>query len=238
MNLEKMSSDYLFFRFPVHYVLILGPVIIGVTNFFINPVNVDTFNRLSPRDALLDNHYDSIFLYLNISKLALAIMYAFFITYRWTVINKNGSYGYYLTQGLERDQFFILSSLVFLLDGFLGITIGLILINFGGGINLSLLMFLKILFLVFSSTILLLSVSIFLGEILNQPELSSFILVLIFGLNALLINDRSSIWFKILKSDLLFADNNILLPFIYSFLLGSAIIMITFKIHLRQDVEI
>jgi hypothetical protein len=126
---------------------------------------------------------------------------------------------------------------MFFFDGFFAITLGLLVINFGGGINLTFCMFLKIILLIFSSTVLLLSLSIFLGEIFSQPEVSSFILVLIFGLNIVLINDESSLWFKILRSELLFIDNNIIAPFLLSFSLGSAIIALTYKIHLIQDVE-
>ncbi|MHA2098230.1 MAG: hypothetical protein ACW99A_06055, partial [Candidatus Kariarchaeaceae archaeon] len=91
---EKRSSDYLFFRFPAHYALMLGPLIIGITNFFINTTFIDVTNDLSATETIRDKQYETIKLYLSITKIALVVASAFFITYRWTVINKDGSYGY------------------------------------------------------------------------------------------------------------------------------------------------
>lgn len=234
---ERLSSDYMFFRFPSHYALILGPLVAGVTNFFINSGSI-TLEASEGSSILLDKHYEALSDYFQITKLALAVMCAFFITYRWTVINKDGSYGYMLTQGIDRGKFFIRSAYMFLVSAYAGILAGILILNYLGGINLAFDVFIWVVILSFSSTLLIVSTAIFLGELLSLPELSSLIVVLIFGLNINLNTSKSSIWFKLLQSDLLFADNNPIIPFVLSFGLGSVFMVGGYILHKKSDVEL
>jgi hypothetical protein len=127
---------------------------------------------------------------------------------------------------------------MFLLNGFMGIFAGILILNFLGGIDLSATLLIQLTILTFSSAFLVIASAIFLGEALSLPELSSVILVLIFGLNTNLNNNESSIWYKLMQSELLFAEDNIILPLILSLSLGVVIIGVSFVLHAKQDVEL
>lgn len=236
---ERLSSDYMFFRFPSHYALILGTLVAGVTNYFINPkVDKELVGTSDHASILLDYQYNALEVYLGITKLTLAVMCAFFITYRWTVINKDGSYGYLLTQGIDRGKFFFRSASMFILNGYIGILSGILVLNFLGGMYLKLDVFFWLILLSFSSTLLVVSTAIILGETLSLPELSSFIVVIIFGLNTSLNNDDSSIWYKFMKSELLFSESTPILAFILSFGVGSILMVSSYFLHKKLDVEL
>ncbi|MHA2101098.1 MAG: hypothetical protein ACW99A_20715, partial [Candidatus Kariarchaeaceae archaeon] len=140
--------------------------------------------------------------------------------------------------GVDRTRFFIRTSFMFLLNGFMGIFAGILILNFLGGIDLSATLLIQLTILTFSSAFLVIASAIFLGEALSLPELSSVILVLIFGLNTNLNNNESSIWYKLMQSELLFAEDNIILPLILSLSLGVVIIGVSFVLHAKQDVEL
>lgn len=237
MYKERSSSNYLFFRFPSQYLLILIPFILGITGYFFETKSTDATNA-NVSSIIIENQYESISTFLSLSKLMFAIICAFFITYRWTVINKDGSYGYFLTQGVNRDKFFIRSAGVFYLNGILGIILGIFTLNYMGGMHLSMSTLFKIVLLTLSSTLLIISISVLLGEVLSLPELSSFIVILTFGLINNIDESENSFLFKVFRSEQLFTSNSILVPFVLSFGLGLILIIFAFFFHKKQEVEL
>ncbi|MCE7734927.1 MAG: hypothetical protein GPJ54_08630 [Candidatus Heimdallarchaeota archaeon] len=139
---------------------------------------------------------------------------------------------------MRRGKFYIRSAYMFFVSAYGGILIGILILNYLGGINLANDVFIWVILLSFSSTLLVVSTAILLGELLSLPELSSLIVVLIFGLNINLNSNKSSIWFKLLQSDLLFADNNPIVPFILSIGLGSIFMVGGYFLHKKLDVEL
>lgn len=237
MYKERSSSDYLFFRFPTHYLLVLTPFVLGVTNYFFD-IKSKTLTNSNVYSLIIEDQYDSISNFLSISKVVLAVLCAFFITYKWTVINKDGSYGYFLTQGVNRDKFFIRSAGMFYLNGIFGIVLGLLTLIYMGGMDLSTSILLKIILLSISSTLLVISISVLLGEILSLPELSSVIVIVLFGSSLNLDEADNSFLYKTLRSEQLFADKSILVPFSLSFGLGLIFILMAYFFHKRQEVEL
>jgi hypothetical protein len=127
---------------------------------------------------------------------------------------------------------------MFLSNGFIGIFSGILILNYLGGIDLSLTLLIQLTLLTFASTLLVISSAIILGELLPLPELASVILVLIWGLNTNLNNDKNTIWFEIMQGELLFAEDNILLPLLLSLSLGIIISGASYILHRTQDVEL
>ena len=152
-------------------------------------------------------------------------------------MQNDGSYGYWLTQGVNRRRFFLQTTYKFLFTIYFGSAIGLMTVFYLNGINLGILMFIMINLLLLSHLLVLVTVGIMIGNTITNPESASLIFIVLFGVNAVFNRNDNSIWHRILQSDLQYRFD----PFISLILsigLSAIIIMVSLRIHLGLDLEL
>ncbi|MCH8907816.1 MAG: hypothetical protein IH840_12065, partial [Candidatus Heimdallarchaeota archaeon] len=130
---EKLAIDYIFFRFPSHYAIALVPVLGGIISVLSSKYN---------DEVISNNHWELTRLnqqliiesYLFYSKFLLIFIISFYIAYRWTLMLRDGTYGFWLTQQVRRSFFFVHAIIRFTLEIFFGLTLGLALLYYPTGI--------------------------------------------------------------------------------------------------------
>ena len=236
---EEFAHNYLFARFPITYMLILVPQAIALlANIFIEPSKaVEDFDDTPIDELIKNNQFDIVDNYLIALKLTLTILLAFFLCYRWSTMQNDGSYGYWLTQGVNRRRFFLQTTYKFLFTIYFGSAIGLILVFYLNGINLGILMFFNLNILLISHLLVLVTAGIIIGNTVKNPESASLIFIVLFGANAVFNNNDGSILHKILQSDMQYRFD----PFISLILsigLSALITLVSLRIHLKLDLEL
>ena len=98
---ERLAINYTFFRYPSHYILVLIPLFTGIIAFLtteqgFEPRSGNKFELIAAQQLQL------IEIYLTTAKLGLIVTLAFFLNYRWAAMVHDGSYGYWLSLGVER----------------------------------------------------------------------------------------------------------------------------------------
>lgn len=232
----SISVNQIFFKSITHYAITVIPLLAGVIAVFINPTIFDISGNIG--STVDDQNRLLIEDFLSISKLVLALMMSFFISYRWVSMEKDGSYGFWLALRVKREKFVLRTFFMFFVDAFFGIIAGvvIVLISFGG--ILSMTKFLILMVLLGINIALITIVAIFIGEIIQDPEISTIVFLGIFSLNYFFDNSQSSIFHKITKTDLHYADSNFIVPMILSIALIVVISLITLVVHNRKGIEI
>ncbi|MHA2169243.1 MAG: hypothetical protein ACXAB7_05060 [Candidatus Kariarchaeaceae archaeon] len=226
------SSNYIFFRFPSHYLFILGGLFPGMIAFLsINKLSMDETNP----DQIYGSYLDQ---YITGTKIALIAISSFYITYRWSLMKKDGNYGFWMTQGVSRVPFFTYTISLLVIEYSLGMLLSLLILTYTFGLVVELSKFITIMLLLFASTVLLIGFAVFLGEIINNPELASLVYIITHGINYFLNNDDSSFWHSAFKNELHYHNNDILIPFFTSLFLGILLLSISLGLHLKDDIEL
>ncbi|MHA2028267.1 MAG: hypothetical protein ACW99A_04095 [Candidatus Kariarchaeaceae archaeon] len=233
---EQFAHNYLFARFPVNFMLVLVPQVIGMlVNIFVSP----NFETTEISVSVDDQQNDLIDTYLLSTKLSLVILLAFFLCYRWSTMQNDGSYGYWITQGVNRRKFFIETIYKFMAVIYFGIFAGLLGLIYLNGIYLEFLLFLKLNLLIISHIFILLSIGIIIGVLVKNPESASLLFIILFGINYA-FNTSDTIWNKLLQSDLQYkaTEGDLWFSLIASLGLGFIISIISLRVHLTLDMEL
>jgi hypothetical protein len=234
---EDLAKNYLFFRFPTHYAIVVLPLFAGtISIFFFQSLNEIT--SIDQWDVITTEKFEIIERYLFFSKMSLAVVFAFFVSFRWALMEKDGSYGFWLTQLVKRRAFFSRTLISFLFDAYLGILIGIGVLYYIGGIVFPANELLNLAILLLAHLIILIGLSIFTVEIFQDPELSGMIFLVVYGIILFFITNPSSIWHHMLKSDLHFQDDNIFNSLVSSLLLGGFLFLISLLVHIKRSIEI
>lgn len=234
---ETVAIRYTFFRFPSHYALMVIPIITGIVSvlFFQQLGEVKSNNHW---DLVNKNHFDLTQRYLNYSKVALVFVISFFLTFKWSLMQTDGSYGFWLTQKVNRRMFYIRAITRFILESYFAIIIGILLLMYPIGIKFTLTQFMYLITLLFFQIVILIASSILFAEIIPSPEIAS-LTYLIWGIMNFLINtNESNIFHKILKADLHYQNNDISIPFASSILIATILLALSFVIHTRRSVDL
>ncbi|MCE7737542.1 MAG: hypothetical protein GPJ54_21810 [Candidatus Heimdallarchaeota archaeon] len=242
-NPEQFAHNYLFARFPVNFMLILIPQTIGLlVSIFINKsFLVEAISDpTASQERELDYQNDVIDNYLIAVKLTLVILLAFFLCYRWSTMQNDGSYGYWITQGVNRRKFFIETIYKFLAVIYFGIFAGLLSLFYVNGIYLEFSNFIMLNLLIVSHVLLLISVGIIIGVFTKNPESAALFFIIGFGINYAFNNKASSLLNKVLQSDLQYkADiGDVWLSLVSSIVLGIILILTSLRVHLKLDMEL
>lgn len=233
---ENIAINYLFLNFPTIHALVFLPVFVGMGLFHFSEdlviVNSDLFQEV------LASTISIIQEYLIVSKMTLVALSSFFITYRWSLMEKNRNYGYWLTQGVNRSKFFLKSKIAFTLMGYFGVVIGLFLVIQFGGVALPTTLRLQLYTIVFVNTFLLISMAIFIGEIVANPELSLLTLLFIYVISFFISNNSDNFISLLFFGDLHFANDNYISAMIFSFILGIILFLISLRIHTKRGIDL
>ncbi|MHA2248977.1 MAG: hypothetical protein ACXAD7_01380 [Candidatus Kariarchaeaceae archaeon] len=232
---ESIASDYIFFRFPADHVLVIIPIIVGSVSFFFNNT---IFNFQNDDDIIVTRQNELINDYLLFSKFALVILISFFVTYRWSNMIGDGTYGYWITQGVRRKSIIFYSLGRFLINLFSAQVIGLLLIIFVGGLEYDLLTVFYMTILILSNAWMLLILAFLIANIVRNPEFAALTYILVLGLiiaGGLL---SSSDWIKVLQSDRQYNSDAPLLWFLLTLASSFIIILVTIRYHVRKDLDL
>lgn len=232
---NSIATSYLFYRFPSRYALMYGPLLVSVSIYYsaskIYLLEGNFWNSVNNYQFSLLQNYIFNF------QLVYAIMCSFFLTYRWTSMKKDMTYGYWLTQGIDRKRFFIRSTFSFMLHGFAGSLLGLLLIVFGGGAIVGIADIFKIILLLFINLSLITSTAILLGEIINNPEFAMMLFVIIYAL-IIIIGQTSSNACNTFADSINIANSSCLINFMITLLVAIIIYGGAYKLHLSKDVAL
>lgn len=242
-NPEQFAHNYLFARFPVNFMLILIPQTIGLlVSIFVNTsfeVEAQTTDASSLTNTEERYQNDLIDGYLIAVKLTLVILLAFFLCYRWSTMQNDGSYGYWLTQGVNRRKFFIETIYKFIAVIYFGIFAGLMSLIYLNGIYLEFSSFIMLNLLILSHVLLLISVGIIIGVFTKNPESAALLFIIGFAINYA-FNTSSTILNKMLQSDLQYKEKigDVWLSLVSSVGLGVILVVTSLKVHLNLDMEL
>lgn len=242
-NPEQFAHNYLFARFPVNFMLILLPQLIGL---LVSVYVGSSYEYILPETERLDtgliagNQNDLIDNYLLAVKLTLVILLAFFLCYRWSTMQNDGSYGYWLTQGVNRRKFFIETIYKFLVVIYFGVFIGLLGLIYLNGLYLDFQSFAMLNLLIISHILLLISVGIIIGVLTKNPESASLMFIIIFGINYAFNNASDSLLNNILQSDLQYNKSigDVWLSLVGAVGVGFTLLITALRTHLSLDMEL
>lgn len=233
---ERFAIEYLFFRFPAFHSIIFLPTLMGLVFYVINSKLV-----LQGENKLLNStqvQKDLIISYLTVAKITLIILTSFFICYRWSTMEKNRNYGYWLTQGVRREAFYIKTIVGFLVTGLTGILAGLSILIIYDGFYLHLAEFSNLFILLVINVITILSLSILIGELIENPELAMIVNNIFFGLLTAYAISRDGIMKQIFFGDLVFDDEPFITTFLYSGIVMVIITSFGLIIHKNKDFDL
>ena len=173
---ERLAINYSFFRFPSHYILVLIPLFTGIIAFLTTEQSLEPGSD-DKYELILNRQMDLIEIYLTAAKLGLIVALAFFLNYRWAAMERDGAYGYWLTQSIKRGKFYTISVGKFFFDAYMGITLGLLFLIFPGGLAFDISVLIGLFLLLAPNVLIIVLSAIFIGEIVKDAELSPIIFI-------------------------------------------------------------
>jgi hypothetical protein len=234
---EKLAINYLFLDFPRQELLITATFLLGPVLYFFNSYDQLSSNSINFQE-IEDVQFEFLDNYLLWAKIPLVIILSYLVTYQWAIIKKNGSFGYWLSLGVNRSYFFTQSLKTFSFNVFLGNLLGFLIILYPGGLSLSFSEILILLLLIFSSNFLLIGFALLFAEIIRIPEFASLLFMTLMGLNLAFNRNNNNLLSMIFLSEFQFINGSILISLLLSFLIGVTSVIGALKLHQRKDIEI
>ncbi|MDH5647023.1 MAG: hypothetical protein OEZ01_13500 [Candidatus Heimdallarchaeota archaeon] len=234
---EKIAVDYIFFRNPSVYAIVILPIFSGIFSVFVNPVS-NSISEMESIELFNLQQYLIINNFMMFSKLILVLVLAFFITFKWSSMIKSGAYGFWLTQRVDRTKFYIRTYFYVTIYVILSYFIGLLLLIHPIGLKLSYTQFLYLFSLILVNILLIVSCSILFAELITYPEVAALSFTIVFGILIIWVNKPSTLIHQLIKSELHYAETNIFFPMIVPLLVSLACIGVSFISHIKKPVEL
>lgn len=234
---ESLATNYIFFRFPTLHALVLLPFLAGfLTSIYLGEI-------LEPGEKLVfeliqDDQIQKINSFLLTSKITLIILLSFFVTFKWTMMKKDGSYGFWLTQLVSRKKYFIKSNSEFVLNSYLGVFIGILLILFLGGTQLPLTQIVFLFLLSLSSILQLVVIGILIGELVRDPELATVVYIVITGIIVFGLSNREAVLNQIFSPEQHYYGDYSATALVLSWCSVIVLYLSTYFLHQRSSIEI
>lgn len=223
---EHLATKYSFFRFPNMHIIFLVPLIPSLIIVFLqNNLYMSENGTFGTVDTIIEIMVRDYFFYF---KLILSIVASFFFVYRWSQLKVDKSYGFWITQGVDRNRFVVYATLAFSLLISTSEILGFLILNSYLGYHLPFItIFLTLISIIFSN-ILFSTIGIIIAEFLLRPEIAGLVFVALSFVNYTVFTDFDTPLSLIFKLESNF--NSILLPFgilfelIFIGLLGTTIV--------------
>ena len=228
---EKIASDYLFFRSPYNYLLFILPFWIGIFLINLYKVPQSVLIKSSELVAFTSMEYEIINQYLIGVRFSILSLYAILMIYRWNIIKKNGSYGYWIAMGVSRYKLLTYTLFKFVYLSLLGVISGFIFMAISNGIYLYIPLLLKVIFYTISSLILLAGIGTILSELIQNPNIAIIFFVFISSISFLDIENNALL--SIFFSTKLGSIN--LLSIIVSTVFGLVLIIFSITLHNKAE---
>lgn len=234
---EHLAMDYIFFRNPSYYIITLFPVVGGIIALFFvtDPLQKSTGSNLSASQALEHAMLDN---YLQATAITLSFVISYFVIFKWVLMKTDGTYGFWLTQGISRTKYYFYTIIKLVGVVLVGYLIGFLFITQLAGIAMSTSEEILFVLLMISNILSIFSLAIVLSELITDPELAAIIFLTISGFNLFFNTNYNSIFHKILLSDRHYDSNAgwgvLVLSLIYSGLMFFA----GFRVHIKRSIDL
>ncbi|MCY3412491.1 MAG: hypothetical protein INQ03_12710 [Candidatus Heimdallarchaeota archaeon] len=232
---ERLALSYQFLRFPANYALVLVPAIISLLTFFntnkVKKIDSNLFAEVSKsQQVYIDN-------YLIMSITSFMVLCSFFIVYRWSSMQSNRVYGYWLTQGVDRKLFLILSISVLIVLGYFGIWLGLLLLITIGGVSLGFGSFSVISILLFIKIAQVVIIGVIIADLIPNSEIALLSYMTGYGILYLFVSPSTNVFAKFVFGELHY-QQEVFLSILLSFSFMSIAFAWVYYYHMRKDVEL
>lgn len=174
---EKLAIKYLFFRTPLQYIMIGTQLLLAY--FF---VTIFDNSRVSEGDIIADIsqfQLDMVNQFMQGVRASTVIMFSVFFLYNWSVYKRNGSYGYWLSLGVERSKFLLYSLAQFIYYSLIGAFLGLVLLSTAIGVHIGFFNYVFLAAHILTDMVLITGIGIVLSEIFKLPSVSAIMFILI-----------------------------------------------------------
>lgn len=205
----------------------------AVFSFFYNNEYIDTTQGISS-----NINFDLLEEYLIGLKVASILIVAYFLTFQWSNIHRNGDYGYWISLGVKREKFFFTTALFFISILFINAILSFTILRTIGGLKFALVDDANILLVILSTLVLMIGVAWVIGEVITKPELSSGVYLIFWAVNFQLYRNEDN-----LISDVLFAESHIgesswLIHVLTPLVIGLGLIYFGFYLNKRREIAI
>ncbi|MHA2501708.1 MAG: hypothetical protein ACXAE3_02365 [Candidatus Kariarchaeaceae archaeon] len=234
---ESLATGYIFFRFPTYHALVLIPLIAGMISGMFVRGNLD-LETATPLELVIENQLARTDAFLFLVKISLMILMSFFITFKWSQMKKDGSYGFWLTQLVSRRKYYLKSVREFIFTAYFGVAVGLAMLLFIGGIKLPTVQIIYLFVLALSSTIQMILVGILFAELLKDPELSTVAYILAISISIFGLTDRSSLLHQLFNSELHYYGDGTVISIALSWTVNLLLLGLTYLIHQRSGIDL
>ncbi len=234
-KIVKRASETLLVRFPAVLTLASFPSSVGLFLFFFSNPSPPEGNFWFQIHSLHDLYLQD---YIRGFHVGLILSLAFFVSFRWNQIIKDRSYGYWLSQGVDRTQFFLYSTMQFLGIILVGIILGQLILFYPGGSQLVFLYHIRIIFILFSSAYLAYSLAIMISEIVRDPEIALLLFAGIGLLNSSITIDGSGFLQMTFLNGRYALGSLSILPIVSPLLVGTTFLAIANWLHKRRDIDL
>lgn len=233
---EKFSYNYLIFRSPTEFLLVLIP--------FVTAVMINVFSQVSDevdvftQELIMSKQLDAIDDYMLAFFAPIVILMAFFVSYRWSTMQTEGGYGFWLTLGINRRKFFVRTVLKFLFLLYIGILLGMLTIFYLNQMYLEPMMFIILNLLILSHLLFITGVSILLGGMVKNPESAAIFYIILMGLNYVFNTDSENFLNMLFNSAFQYRVDTAWFSFFISLALALGVNFVALRMHTKFDMDL
>lgn len=224
MKKEYLAADYTFYRFPIIHVVILLPLVPAIVLIMLmdNLTVISDGVYATTAEIRTTIVQDYLFLY----EMIVSVLTAFFLVYRWSQSADDGSYGFWVTQGVDPEKYIIVVVGTFSVLITLPQVIGLLVVMNYLGMAYTFGHFLAFLFASLFTNLILVLVALYCADFIPRHDLASIIFLTFAILNITLNTDTDSILFDVFKAEYIFFSSQIIFSLLFEFFLIVALLLI------------
>jgi len=150
----------------------------------------------------------------------------------------DGSYGFWLTIGVVRQKFYLRTIVKFTALLVFAEGLGLCLLFYMNQFVFDTQVMVQLFLSISSSTFFLVVLAVFISNRFRNPEFSSIAYLSLMGLNIGFNNNPTSPLYFFFQSDLAYRTDNAILSVIFAVLISVVLVIISLRIHLKQDIHV
>lgn len=233
---ERLTTEYIFYRSPNIYFIFIFPLFPSlIAAFFQNNLYTIEAGVLATTKEISSEIVQD---YLWNFKFILGVVTAFFLVYRWSLIQRDGSYGYWITQGVDGLKLLIYATTLYAIFVSFAEILGFLIIYFFMGVVIPIIQVVAIIFGIFFSNFLWTAFGILVAEISTRPDIAGLVYLGGVGSNLLLNSNSEPISYQLLLLEFNYFDANFYFFALLELILIAATLTITYVVLRYRDIEI
>ncbi|MHA2089278.1 MAG: hypothetical protein ACW98K_00340 [Candidatus Kariarchaeaceae archaeon] len=226
MTKKDLGIDYIFFKGASSYLLFMIPITIANVNRIRTTLLVDSHELFESQ--LIES--------LQLIKVSISFVLSIVLVYRWALIQSDGTYSFWLAQGVTRTQFLITAFIRFL-QVFISIhLIELLLLYLAYGIHFELVDYVVLLPLLTISYFLMLTIGLIIAETTQNPESSAILFIVIFLTNYIFEDNYNEYFSRTVNPDTQLFTDDLQITLILSIALNMVMFSFLFLYNKRRDI--